>query len=81
MNTYPIPETLGHKYQGSGHALAAITAGQVVDIVYLRDVLPDFNGDIVSVLDDDRLAPTARYLSALGSVSIGTVVRGEFVEL
>jgi hypothetical protein len=53
----------------------------VVELVYLREVLPDFDGHLTTaVMDNDRLAPTAWRMSALGSVSIGTVSGVEFVE-
>lgn len=81
MKSYPIPKTLGHKYHGSGHALAAVIDGQLVDIIYVRDVLPKFDGNIMAVLKNKKLGRASRYLSALGSVSVGMVSNGEFVEL
>lgn len=85
MNVFKIPEELAGKYHGSGHALAAVTGGQVVDLVYLDDALDDFDPDVpgalVAALDDQRLAPTVRRLQALGQVSVGMCSCWEFVEL
>ena len=83
MNVYKIPEALASKYHGSGHALVAVTGGQVVDLVYLDDALPDLNPDVplINALDDQRLAPTVRRMQALGRVSFGMLSCWEFVEL
>jgi hypothetical protein len=85
MNVYKIPEALASKYHGSGHALVAVTGGQVVDLVYLDDALPDFETDqpgaLMPAIDDPRLAPTVRRLQALGQVSVGMLSCWEFVEL
>ena len=85
MNVYKIPEALASKYHGSGHALVAVTGGQVVDLVYLDDALPDFDPDqpgaLMRAIDDPRLAPTVRRLQALGQVSVGMLSCWEFVEL
>ena len=85
MNVYPIPEALASKYHGSGHALAAIVGGQVVDLVYVEDALPDYDPDrrgaLAAALNDDRLGPTVRRLQALGKVSVGMCSSWEFVEL
>ena len=85
MNIYPIPEALASKYHGAGHALAAIAGGQVVDLVYVEDALPDYDPDqrgaLAAALNDDRLGPTVRRLQALGKVSVGMCSSWEFVEL
>lgn len=85
MNVYPIPEALEAKYKGAGHALAAVTGGQLVDLVYLEDALPDYNpegrGALREAVQDDRLAPTVRKLQSLGSVVAGMCSSWEFVEL
>ena len=85
MNIYPIPEALASKYHGAGHALAAIVGGQVVDLVYVEDALPDYDPDqrgaLAAALNDDRLGPTVRRLQALGKVSVGMCSSWEFVEL
>ncbi len=52
-----------------------------MDIVYLADALPDFEGDIEAAMTDDRLAPTVRKLQALGSVHAGMLSCWEFCEL
>jgi hypothetical protein len=85
MTVHKIPEALAHKYHGSGHALVAVTGGQVVDLVYLDDALPDFDADqpnaLVKALADERLSPTVRKLQALGQVSFGMLSCWEFIEL
>lgn len=82
---FPIPESLADKYHGAGHALAAVTGGQGVGLIYLRDSLPDYaDGSTVALavaLDDARLAPAARELQALGEVCAGTCSCWEFVVL
>ena len=79
MNVYKIPDALESKYHGAGHALAAVAGGALVGLVYLEDVLPDFDGGIN--VNDARLGPTVRELSALGQVSVGMCSCWEFVEL
>ena len=71
MNVYPIPSALDAAYRGAGHALAAIKGGVLVDLIYLRDLLPDFDpdarrlflGSFESMQDaiDARRAAEARY--------------------
>lgn len=82
MNVYPIPDTFADAYKGAGHALAAVKDGAVVDLIYLRDVLKDFDperaGDFIG---DIRLASTIEHLSRLGEVSIGMCSCWEFCEL
>lgn len=85
MNVYPITDAVAAKCRGAGHALAAITGGQVADLVYLDDALPDYDADapgaLRAALDDQRIAPTVRRLQALGQVSVGMCSAWEFVEL
>ena len=92
MNTYPIPDALAGAYKGAGIALVAVDGGKIADLLYLRDLLPDYsdhdeNGDgvnmaaIASRLRDHRLAPSIRHLEALGSVAIGMCSCWEFCEL
>lgn len=85
MMVWPIPDKLAAKYRGAGHALAAVTGGQVVDLVYIADALPDYDPDqrgaLQAALNDDRLGPIVRRLQALGKVSVGMCGAWEFVEL
>ncbi|MFC5521085.1 hypothetical protein [Polaromonas jejuensis] len=81
MNIYKIPEALAPKYKGAGQALAAIAGDQVVGLVYLEDAIPGFDGDTAEALNDDRIGPTVRELSAVGEVIAGTCSAWEFVEL
>lgn len=86
MNVFKVPQTgpLADKYRGAGLALAATVDGQLVDIVYLADALPNFGGersDLVAALNDQRLAPTVRRLQAIGQVHVGMLSCWEFCEL
>jgi hypothetical protein len=83
--TYPIPDLLAPKYRGLGHALAAVCNGEIVDFVYLRDALEDFDPDaphaVFAAIQDERLGPTVRRFQALGEVSVGMMSCWEFVVL
>jgi hypothetical protein len=82
VNTFTIPDELADAYKGSGHALAAIHGGRLIDLLYLRDLLPDFDPERPEAfISDHRLAPTIRHLEALGEVSIGMCSCWEFCEL
>ncbi|WP_265286901.1 hypothetical protein [Verminephrobacter eiseniae] len=88
MNVFKVPQSLADKYHGAGYGLAATVAGQLVDIVYLADMLPDFGGedgptraDAQAAIDEPALAPTVRHLQALGSVHMGMLSGWAFVEL
>ncbi len=84
MNTYKVPDRLANKYHGAGLALAATANGDLVSIVYIEDILPDFSGeveDLEGVINDERIAPTIRELRALGNVHVGMLSGWEFVEL
>lgn len=82
MNVWKIPDTLADKYHGAGHALGAVSCGQLVGLVYLADMLPGFDPEkIEEALSDPRIGPEVRYLSSLGEVSVGMCSCWEFVEL
>lgn len=85
MNVHKIPESLAAKYHGTGHALVAVTGGQVVDLVYLEDALPDFDpeapGALVKAIADPRLSHSVRHLQALGQVSVCMLSCWEAIEL
>ena len=81
MNVYKVQDALANKYHGSGHALAAVLNGELVDIIYLEDVLPNFDGNIKVAIDSPALGPTVRSLQVLGKVSVGMLSSWEFVEL
>lgn len=83
---FKIGEPVESKYQGSGVAMAAVTGGQVVGLVYLRDALPDFDeaGGLAAAADainDPRIGPAVRELSALGELFVGMCSCWEFVVL
>lgn len=83
-NVFKIPTALEAKYHGTGIALASVTSGVIVNLVYLRDELEDFSGeqaDIPAALNDDRLGPTVRLLQSTGKVFVGICSCWEFVEL
>ncbi|MFC5523934.1 hypothetical protein [Polaromonas jejuensis] len=81
MNVYKIPAALAPQYKGAGQALAAIAGDKLVGLVYLEDAIPGFDGDAAEALNDDRIGPTVRELSALGEVIAGMCSAWEFVEL
>ncbi|MDP2370492.1 hypothetical protein [Rhodoferax sp.] len=89
MSAYTVPDALEARYKGDGMALAATHDGQLLALTYLSDLLPgvellecDATGHIgAGILDNPRIAPTVRELSALGSVHLGVCSRWEFVEL
>lgn len=84
MRVYSIPEhVLAAKYRGSGYALAASGDGRaLVDLIYLRDALPDFDDpseaegdDVAAVMEravnDPRLRPAIEQLRAQGAALVG----------
>lgn len=85
MNIFPIPEALAEKYKGSGPALASIdTEGNVVDIRYIRDIVPTFDDEVASVSDvvsDPRIGSASLDMNKRGEVSIGMLSAWEFCEL
>lgn len=86
MQVFKIGAALADKYQGAGHALAAVTGGQVVGLVYVRDALPDYDeADGLSALalaiNEEALGPTVRELQALGELYAGMCSCWEFVVL
>ena len=81
MNVFPVPESLATKYHGAGHALAAVSRGELVDFVYLDDIFPDYDGDARRAVSDPRIQQDVRALQEQGSVHIGMLSCMEFVEL
>lgn len=84
METYKVPDELENKYHGCGYALAATVDGRIIDIVYLADLLPEFDGEQASAqaaIDDVRIVPKVRELQALGEVHLGMLSCWEFVQL
>lgn len=82
---FKIPEALADKYHGAGHALASVTGGKIVNLIYLHDIIVDFDGLDISglpeVLNDPRLAPAVRMLQSTGEVFFGMCSCYEFVVL
>lgn len=88
MTVFKVPKSLDQKYKGAGHALAATLNGQLIDFVYLRDVLPELDEEAgitdtinTSMITDPRLGPAVRRLQALGQVHVGMLSAWEFCEL
>ena len=82
MAIYPIPDTLESIYHGTDRALAAIKDGQLIDFIYMTDVLKDCDDpDTDQHITDARLAPTIDHLRSIGELSIGMVSCWEFTEL
>jgi hypothetical protein len=83
MPVYKIEGAVADKYHGCGQALAAVAGGQLVDIVYLRDVIDEIDEEdetsVRQALDSEELGPTVRYLSAIGEVFVGMCSCYEFV--
>lgn len=85
MKTFRLSNfILNEKYNGAGHAVAASVNGVIIDIVYIRDALPDFDSEtqsLQSVIKDGRVQATIRELQAKGQVHIGMCSCSEFIEL
>ena len=88
-NIYAIDGAIAdHKYRGSGHALAAIANGRVVDLVYIVDLIPDRSEldlshiiHLNAALTDQRVGDRTLELAALGEVCVGMCSGYEFVVL
>lgn len=86
MKTYQVPEGLAPQYHGAGHALAAVLGGTLVRIIYLHDILPDYDGALDGAalrraISLPQLGPAVRELQALGDVSVGMLSCWEFTKL
>jgi len=84
-SVFKVEGAIAEQYHGCGYALAAVTGGEIIALVYLRDVLEEFDDEdaesVQAVINDERLGPTVRYLSGLGEVFVGMCSCYEFVEL
>lgn len=82
MNVYPIAESVSEKYRGTGHAIAAIVSGKVVDLAYFRDLIPDFEPDYVNeYIADPQLRPFIEEWNGRAEISVGMCSAWEFCEL
>lgn len=88
MNKYKgimIPIALANKYHGSGYAMCSVNDGQLIDLIYVRDVILDIKdvdeSPISDFFDDDRLRIAGRWLQASGDVLLGRCSAWRFVEL
>jgi hypothetical protein len=69
IKTFKIPAPLEDEYHGAGAGLAASVNGELVAIVYIEDIIPNFNGDIADLsnaVSDPMVVPTLRYVQTLG---------------
>ena len=81
---FGIPESLVSKYRGAGCALAAVSGGVLVDLVYFDSIFPDFSGEIseaAQLLASPEIGKATRELQALGDVLVGMCSCWEFVVL
>jgi len=85
-----ITDSIAHKYQGPGVALAACMNDKIIDLVYLTDIFPDFDGSINSpksidlltnLMENPKAAPTIQKLQTQGKVYTGMCNENEFVVL
>lgn len=84
MNVIPITDDLADSYHGAGYALAAVTGGRIMKLVYIEDVAPQLELSHESVTEwilSPEAAPVVRELQALGLVSVGMCSGWEFTEL
>lgn len=77
---------MASKYKGSGHVLAAVTNGRVVGLVYIHDVLPDYDDsssmhDLKIAANDPKMSPVVSELNALGHVYVGICSAWELMVL
>jgi hypothetical protein len=72
-------------YHGVGHALAAVSNDEIVELVYLRDILPGLNESDTEYLRkfirDKRIVSAAEGLSKKGAVFVGKCSNMEFTIL
>lgn len=82
---WPVPDALAHHYSGRGIALGATRGDTLVALLYIRDLVPDFDDEIESaegVLDNPTVLAAARALEAdFGHVRVGMASCWEFCEL
>ena len=85
MQVFKIPEEVASKYHGCGYALCSVTGGQVVNLIYLRDVIEEFDDkdaeSVLVALGDARLTHSVRMLQSTGEVFAGMCSGWEFVVL
>ena len=85
MKTHSIPDGLAEKYKGSGPALASFMGDTIIDLVYIRDLIPSFDGALSSVqnlIGDHRIGGAAlKMQQGAELVSVGMVSAWEFTEL
>lgn len=83
---FKVGEALADKYHGAGHAVAAVADRQIVDLVYIRRILPDYDDEaglsaLQQAIASDQMAPIVLKLGARGDVFVGMCSNWEFVVL
>ena len=84
MQVFKIDGAMESKYHGCGYAMASVTGGQIVNLIYLRDVIEEFDDEkdsLPSTLNDERMGPSVRLLQSTGEVFVGMCSCYEFVVL
>lgn len=83
---FKVGEALADKYQGAGHAMAAVVDRQIVDLVYIRHILPDYDDEaglsaLQQAIASDPMIPIMLKLGARGDLFVGICSNWEFVVL
>ena len=84
MQVFKISEAIENKYKGAGCALAAVSNGAIVDLVYVSDFCLEFSGnleDLPPFMDSPEFGRKVREFQALGEVFLGMCSAWEFVVL
>lgn len=85
MQSFKIDGAMENKYHGCGYAMASVTGGQIVNLIYLRDVIEEFDDDdkesLPRTINDERMGPSVRLLQSTGEVFVGMCSCYEFVVL
>ena len=85
LGVIKIPDALAHQYKEFGKALAAIKDGTIVDLVYIRDILPEADEPAESLFrlcSDPRVGIAAReLLKTADHVFAGMVSTWEFTSV
>lgn len=91
INVLKIPVALaGQQLSDSGFALAAVADGQLIELAYVRSLVPEFDGDAkgdgnwgraMAAAKDERCAAVIKKFRERGHVLAGVASGDEFVEL
>ena len=89
MQVFKVGDAADRFYKGSGHAVAAVKNGEVVDLIYIQDFIKEFNVDengkpnmpLPAVVADPRLIVPVNSLIPQGKIFYGIAGAREFVVL